>query len=385
MPWMETEPMNEKVKFISAYLSNEYSTFEELCERFNISCKTGYKYRNRYDAEGIDGLIERSRAPHHHANSVPVLIEENILKIKDRHPTWGAKKILNWLRQEQEGIQWPARSTIDELLKRHHLVIPRKRKRKVAPYNEPLALCKKPNDTWSIDFKGQFVLGNNEKCYPLTVTDNFSRYLLAIEGRKRISAKVTRQVLHKLFSEFGLPLAIRSDNGTPFAGAGLAGLSQMSVWLIKLGVIPERIRKGHPEENGRHERMHLTLKQDTASPPKLNQRLQQECFDDFRKIFNEQRPHEGIDFDRPAWRYAASERIYTGKEKPVEYDSSLSLIRNVRPNGSMRWQGGEIFVSKTLAGERIALKPCTEEEWIIYFSFFPIGIFNERLQRINKT
>lgn len=384
MPWLETEPMNEKIKFISAYLENKNATFQSLCERFNISCKTGYKYLKRFKEEGIDGLKERSRAPHHPANQTPAFIEENILEVKFHYPTWGSKKILNRLKQEKSNTQWPVRSTIDEILKKNHLVIPRKRKRQVVPYTEPFLLCEKPNDVWSMDYKGQFPLGNKELCYPLTITDNFSRYVLAIDGSNRISLEQTRKVLQRLFSEYGLPTAIRSDNGVPFAGCGLGGLSKLSVWLIKLGIVPERIRKGHPQENGRHERMHFTLKQETASPPQDNQEQQQQCFDRFRKIFNEERPHEGINFNRPAWLYSSSQRVYPSKLKAVEYDLNV-FTRHIRPNGTMQWKSKEIFISETLSGERIALKPYSEGEWIIFFSFMPIGIFNEKILKVNKV
>jgi transposase InsO family protein len=268
MPWIETEPMNEKIKFIAAYLNNEASTFQELCKRFKISCKTGYKYINRYKEEGIDGLKERSRAPDIQANKMPSFIEDSILNVKGHHPTWGAKKIRNWLIQEKSEILWPAKSTIDDLLKRQGLVTPAKRKRTVTPYTQPFMLCGEANDCWSIDYKGQFLLANEQLCYPLTVTDNFSRFLLAVEGSKQISGAKVKKALTHLFLEFGLPWALRSDNGHPFASHAIAGLSELSVWIIKLGIIPERIRKGHPEENGRHERMHLTLKRETASPPK---------------------------------------------------------------------------------------------------------------------
>jgi len=384
MPWIETEPMNEKIKFISAFLDNKESTFEELCGRFNISCKTGYKYLNRYKKEGVDGLKERSRAPHTQANRMPSFMEESILKVKYAHPTWGSKKIRNWLIQENKVHQWPAKSTIDDLLKRNKLVRPAKRKRRIVPYTEPFILCSNSNDSWSIDYKGQFALGNKETCYPLTITDNFSRYLLAVEGAPRISGVTVKKVLTHLFLEFGLPLAIRSDNGAPFAGNGLAGLSQLAVWLIKMGIVPERIRKGHPEENGRHERMHLTLKKETAAPPMWDQAQQQQCFDTFKKIFNEQRPHEGIQFNRPAWLYKASPRNFPSKIGAVEYSSAYEKTRKIRTNGTMKWRGKEIFISETLSGENIGMKPYSEDAWLLQFSFMPLGIFNEKTLKINK-
>lgn len=384
MPWIETEPMNEKIKFISAYISNSYETFGSLCERFKISCKTGYKYVNRYEREGIDGLKEQSKAPHIQANRMPSYVEQSILEVKYHHPTWGAKKVRNWLIQERREVSWPAKSTIDDLFKRHHLVRPARRKRVVPPYTDPFVVCSKPNDSWSIDYKGQFALGNKQLCYPLTITDNFSRYLLSVEGFTHISGEKTKQILTLLFLEFGLPLAIRSDNGAPFAGRGLAGLSSLAVWLIKLGIVPERIRKGHPEENGRHERMHLTLKKETASPPQFDRRQQQECFNNFKTIFNEQRPHEGIGFNRPAWLYIASDRRYPNKTQPIEYDSSFINTRRIRTNGTIKWKGKEIFISETLCNETIGLKPYSEDEWILNFSFLPIGIFNEKSLTVHK-
>jgi transposase InsO family protein len=384
MPWLETEPMNEKIKFISAYLENEGETFQELCEQFQISCKTGYKYINRYKKEGLDGLKERSRAPHVQANRMPSFLEESILELKLKRPTWGGKKLRNWLLQERSEIQWPAKSTIDDLLKRHGLVVPAKRKRRVAPYTQPLGECNKANDSWSIDYKGQFLLGNKELCYPLTVTDNFSRYVLAIKGSNHISGKETKKTLTGLFLEYGLPLVIRSDNGAPFASQALAGLSELAVWLIKLNIMPERIRKGHPEENGRHERMHLTLKKETANPPKANLLLQQQAFDKFRLEFNEDRPHEGIEFNRPVKLYGQSPRHLPSKLPQIEYDDSFEKTRRIRTNGTMKWGGKEIFISETLIGETIGMKPHSEEEWLIYFSSLPLGIFSEKTLKVNK-
>jgi putative transposase len=384
MPWIETEPMNEKIKFISAFLENKTSTFQELCKRFNISCKTGYKYVNRYQLEGVEGLKERSKAPHCHWNQIPEFIENSILELKYHRPSWGSKKILNWLMQEKSEYSWPAKSTIDELFKKHHLVKPAKRKRRAAPYTEPFVVCSNSNDCWSMDYKGQFRLGNQQLCYPLTITDNFSRYLLAVEGNPQISGVQVKQVLTRLFIELGLPLALRSDNGVPFAGNGLAGLSQLAVWLIQLNIVPERIRSGHPEENGRHERMHLTLKKETASPPQWDERKQQQCFNEFKKIFNEQRPHEGIEFKRPAWLYQSSSRNFPSKIPPVEYDSTYENIRKIRTNGTMKWQGKEIFISETLTGKRIGMKSYSDHEWLLYFSFMPLGIFSEKTLKVNK-
>ncbi len=383
MPWKETVIMNEKLKFITSYLDLGEETFSSLCERFSISCKTGYKYVTRYKEEGLDGLKERSRAPHS-VNRIPTLKEEAILEVKHRHIYWGAKKILNWLKQEHPEGDWPAKSTIDELLKRHHLVRPTKRKRMLAPYTEPFILCQQPNDSWSIDYKGQFMLGNQQLCYPLTITDNYSRYLLAVDAFSKICGQRTKKILLCLFSEFGLPLAMRSDNGPPFASNGLAGLSRLSVWLIKLGIVPERIRPGSPQENGRHERMHRTLKQETTLPPKEDMIEQQRHFDTFKRTFNEERPHEGIGFNRPCWLHQSSTRFLPTKSLSIEYDESVLMTRRIRTNGTMKWRGNEIFISETLTRETIGFKPYNEHEWLIYFSFMPIGIFDEKTCKVRK-
>ncbi|HAT8180812.1 TPA: DDE-type integrase/transposase/recombinase [Legionella pneumophila] len=252
------------------------------------------------------------------------------------------------------------------------------------PYNEPFSLCTSPNDVWSIDFKGQFYLGNRKRCYPLTVTDNFSRYLLDIRALETISSLKTKVTLEKLFKTYGLPKAIKSDNGVPFASTGVAGLSKLSIWLIKLGIIPERIRKGHPEENGRHERMHLTLKRETALPSMKNQEAQQRRFNEFRKEFNEERPHEGIGFQRPFWLYSNSDRSFPDTLPKVEYDTRHVETRRIRTNGTIKWKGKEIFLSELLIGETIGFIPRSDNEWNLHFSFMPISILNEREQKMYK-
>lgn len=384
MPWKETVPMQEKIKFISNYLDENFDTFESLCAFYGISRKTGYKYVSQFTKEGLDGLKERSRAPHHHGLKKPDWMESSILDVRKKHTSWGGKKIRNWLLQEYPAQDWPAKSTIDDILKRNGLVRKRRVRSKVAPYNEPFSLCTSPNDVWSIDFKGQFYLGNKKRCYPLTVTDNFSRYLLDIKAFDRISSAQTQEVLELLFKIYGLPKAIKSDNGVPFASTGIAGLSKLSIWLIKLGIIPERIRKGHPEENGRHERMHLTLKNETILPASTTQDEQQIRFDEFRRIFNEERPHEGIGFQRPSWLYSPSERALPDKVPNVEYDTRYIKTRRVRSNGTIKWKGNELFLSELLIGETIGFIPRSEDEWNLHFAFMPISIFNEREQKMYK-
>lgn len=382
MSWKETCPMKERIKFILAYEANSLP-FSDLCLEFQISRKTGYKWINRYISEGFQGLENQSRAPLHHPNQLSAEVESLILDAKRERSHWGPKKIINWLTQEYSHIDWPASSTAGDLLKRHGLVKPRKKRIRTPPYTQPFELCAEPNDVWSIDYKGNFILGNGQACYPLTLTDNYSRYLLACDAFEAISGSDVKSTLIRLFREHGLPKAIKSDNGSPFSTRGLAGLSRLAVWWIKLGIIPERIKPGCPQENGRHERMHLTMKQEVVSPPKHTMILQQSALNTFQNEFNHQRPHEGIDNKRPAWLYTQSPRVYPEKLKQIEYDSNLTT-RKIRTNGTMKWNGKEIFVSETLTGERIGLVPISDIEWNIQFSQITIGIFNEKLLKVKS-
>lgn len=382
MTWIETDTMKEKTKFVFANEERDCS-FTELCYSFNVCRKTGHKWVNRYKEEGLDGLRERSRAPHSSHNKTAEAIQHMILQAKMDRPHWGPNKIIHWLSQEHPTIQWPAVSTAGEILKRHGMVKPRKKRQRVLPYTQPFGLCKAANASWSIDYKGQFKLGNQAWCYPLTVTDSFSRYLLACDGFKRISGDGVKTVLERLFKENGLPDAIRSDNGSPFAGRSLAGISLLSVWLIKLGIKHERIRAGHPEENGRHERMHRTLKQETAKPPEEDMFLQQLAFNRFTNEYNMNRPHEGINNNRPSWLYEASLRQYPYYLEDIGYGDDYTT-RMIRTKGTMKWNGKEIFISSVLCGERVGMLAISEVEWEIYFSTQLLGIFNEKIGQVSN-
>lgn len=383
MSWSETCPMKERIKFIMAYESN-ILPFSDLCKDFQISRKTGYKWVKRYMAEGFHGLENQSRAPLHHPNQLSEKIQSLILSTKEKRSHWGPQKIINWLTQEHSHIEWPAYSTAGDLLKRHGLVKPRKKRIRTPAYTQPFELCIAPNDVWSIDYKGNFILGDGQGCYPLTLTDNYSRYLLACDAYPSISGQDVRKTLIRLFRENGLPKAIKSDNGSPFATRSVAGLSRLAVWWIRLGIIPERIRPGAPQENGRHERMHLTMKQEVAMPPKETMLLQQRALDAFQNEYNHDRPHAGIDNQRPAWLYTQSYRPYPEKLKQIEYDSNVTT-RKIRTNGTMKWNGKEIFISETLIGERVGLTPITDEDWKIQFSHITIGSFNERLFEVQSA
>lgn len=382
MSWVETDAMKEKVKFVLANETREYA-FNELCYRFNISCKTGHKWVNRYNEEGFEGLNERSRAPHRSPGQTPEEIQRMILQLRVDRPKWGPNKIIHWLLQEYPTMPWPAVSTAGELLKRHGMVKPRKKRRRVPAYTQPFGACEEANDSWSIDYKGQFRLGNERWCYPLTITDNYSRYLLACDAFERISGVHVKGVLERLFKEHGLPKVIRSDNGSPFASRSLAGLSQLSVWLMRLGIKHERIRSGHPEENGRHERMHRTLKDETAKPAEADMLMQQVRFNHFTADYNTNRPHEGINHQRPEWLYERSARPYPYYVEKIEYSNEY-VSRMVRQNGTMKWGGKEVLISGALSGERIGLLPISEVEWGVYFGTQLLGIFNEKTGQVSN-
>src|SRR6185503_8503261 len=280
--------MTERKKFIDDYLTGEF-TVTELCSRYGISRKTGHKWIRRF----MDHceLGERSSRPHHSPKAVPAWVEDAIVRARRQKPKWGPRKLRDALRRANPGAELPSVSTFALIFRRNGLIRPKRRKRKTPPFSAPLAHAKAPNQVWCIDFKGHFAVGST-RCYPLTITDAYSRFLIACVALSRPDGKRVRKVMEQVFDEFGLPDAIRSDNGTPFASSGVAGLSQLSTWWWKLGIRHERIQPGKPQQNGRHERMHLTLAQETASPPSANLKAQQRAFDRFRKEYNCDRPHE---------------------------------------------------------------------------------------------
>lgn len=380
MPWKETCAMDQKVKMIGDWLSDEY-TITGLSQMYEVSRKTIYKWIGRYEAAGPSGLVERSRAPSSHANATPLEVAREIVAAKLRYQRWGPKKILAWLEHQYPGKPWPAASTMGDIFKREGLVRSRRKKRRTPPYTEPFNECNRPNAVWSADFKGQFRTGDGKLCYPLTISDNFSRYLLSCRGLSHPTLEETQSQFEEVFKEYGLPEAIRTDNGAPFASVGLGGLSRLSVWFIKLGIRPERIEPGHPEQNGRHERLHRSLKEATADPPRSDIKEQQRLFDQFVKEYNFERPHEALGQKRPASFYQPSLRPYPVKVPEVEYHSNV-IVRRVRHNGEIRWKGEIIYLSEALAGEPVALKQREEHLWEIRYSFHPLGVLNELTGRI---
>lgn len=383
MSWKETRVMDQKIKMISNWLSGEYS-ITELSRIHEVSRKTLYKWIERYEADQNSGLQERSKRPVTMPRATPVELVTEILASKSQHEHWGSRKLLAWLKRYQPEKRWPAASTTSEILKRHGLVHARHKRHHTPPYSAPFLKSNQPNEVWSADFKGQFRLGSGSLCYPLTLTDSYSRYLLGCWGLMHPAYLPTRSYFEIAFRQYGLPGAIRTDNGVPFASVGLGGLSSLAVWFVKLGIRPERIEKGHPEQNGRHERMHRTLKAEAISPPRKSLNEQQRAFDRFQMIYNNDRPHEALGQKTPTSIYRNSTREYPVKLSEIEYPQSFK-VRQVKENGALKWQGAELYLSGTLAGEPVGFKEIDTGIWSIYFSFYPLAILDERTLRITPS
>lgn len=365
MPWKETAVPDERMRFVLSCLDSQDS-MAALCRRFGVSRRTGYKWLARYEECGPPGLADRSRASHAHPNQVAAEVESRLLAMRAAHPTWGPRKLLAALarRCERDGeeIDWPAASTVGGLLKRHGLVARRRRRRGSASAptgGEAAAItcaAPGPNRLWCADFKGWFRTGDGSRCDPLTVTDAHSRYLLRCQVVPRIGYLAARAQFEAAFREFGLPDAIRTDNGEPFAGVGLAGLSRLAVWWIRLGIAHQRIEPGKPQQNGSHERMHGTLKRQTASPPARSLRAQQARFNAFVREYNQDRPHEGLaTMATPASAYAPSSRAYPERLPELTYPADHER-RYVDDSGKFHWDGVKVFLGKALGEQVVGLR-----------------------------
>jgi putative transposase len=382
MPWDETTRMEQRERFIGDLDSCLYS-MTELCERYRISRRTGYKWAERYVEAGVEGLKDRSRAPKSCPHSTSAGLSERLLELRRSHPTWGPRKLLAWLRKREPEENWPAASTVGGLLKRHGLVSSRGRARTPWPSTGRGSIqAESPNDVWTGDFKGQFRTGDGRLCYPLTVADRYSRFLLGVEGLDAVSEALAWPVFERLFRAYGLPRSIRTDNGSPFAAIRAVGrLSRLSVRFLKLGIGLDRIDPGHPEQNGSHERMHRTLKQETARPPAESRLSQQDRFDQFRSVYNEQRPHEALNQQSPADLYRPSPRPYPEKLPEPEYPGHFE-VRTVRPTGEIKWQGELLFLSEALRGERVGLEESSDGIWTVYFAAVPLARLNEQERKL---
>jgi transposase InsO family protein len=371
MPWKECSVMDERVRFVARLLEGE--GMSDVCRSFGISRKTGYKILQRYREEGVDALCDRSRRPVRYANQLPDQIEAMILRFKQDKPHWGARKIRELLVRKLSGdYRIPATSTVHAVLDRHGLVTRSRQRRRFRAEGTPLGQAPMPNDLWCADFKGEFKLGDGRYCYPLTVTDQASRFLLACEALESTREDATFRCFQSLFAERGLPTAIRSDNGLPFASPnGLYNLSKLSVWWLRLGIRIERIKPGHPQQNGRHERMHLTLKREATRPPGRTILQQQERFETFQKEFNEERPHEALSMQTPAERYAPSPRPYQGLP-----DLSYPLHDRdilVTACGRICMHRKKINISTVMAGQRLGIKEVEDGIWIVSFMQYDLG------------
>ena len=384
MPWSQTTPMDQKTQFIADYLRESFS-FTELCARYGVSRETGYKLVERYLEQGPAGLQERSRRPHRSPNETAAHVVEALLELRRRHPRWGAKKLIPILGKRHPSWDLPARTTVFEILHRHGMVPKKRRRRQIGHPGRPTSQVLAPNDLWCADFKGEFKTGDGIYCYPLTVTDDHSRYLLGCQGLLSTKVVEAKPVFTRLFKQYGLPKRIRTDNGVPFATNTLARLSKLSAWWVRLGVLPELIEPGKPQQNGRHERMHRTLKAETTRPPAGSCRAQQRKFNHFLEEFNQERPHEALDMHTPASCYEPSRREMPTRLPPLEYPDRFE-VRYVSANGGIRWKKHAwVNVSTVCIGEYVGLEEIDDGVWDVYFGPLRLGRLHDRLMRIEDA
>jgi putative transposase len=376
MPWKESNALELRNAFITEWLKGEHS-ITELSRIYEISRKTAYKWLERFELTGRAGLSDGSRAPHHSPQAITEKTSAVIVAERQAHPTWGARKLVQSLLRKQPKEAWPAASSIGDLLKREGLIQGSRVRRKTPPYTNPLQHAQAANQVWCVDFKGWFRYGDGGRCDPFTTTDALSRVLLCCQATDKADGVHVRGVMEAMFRKHGLPEAIRSDNGSPFASRAPGGLSRLSMWWLQLGIRHERIQPGRPEQNGRHERMHRTLKQETANPPKANRRLQQAAFGAFQREYNEVRPHEALGWKTPAELYAPSTRPYPARSLEVEYPPGVQL-RRISQQGSLKWKSERTFVSEVLARQRVGLLETEEDFFEVYYGPVLLGWFDSR-------
>jgi transposase InsO family protein len=383
MAWQETKAIEQRMKFVNE-VESRHGSFSEVCARYGVSRVTGYKWRERYEQEGAAGLWERSRAPHRVEHALSDELRVLVLAGRRTHRTWGPRKLLAWLKAKHpQRRHWCVASTIGELLKLEGLSVPRLYRRQSVPRIGALEPYDRPTQVWCMDFKGWFHLGNGQRCEPWTLSDGCSRYLLGVQALLHAELQSVWRGCEVAFREFGLPEVIRNDNGRPFAGLGLGGLSRLAVWWLKLGIRPERIRPGQPQENGRHERMHLTLKE-VIEPPAKTLSGQQRRFREFRQEFNEERPHEALGQKTPASVYRVSPRPYPRRLPEVQYESGI-VIKRVYQHGDITWRGQRLFLSEALGGEDVGFEPLAREGlWLVRFGGMKLAKFDERKRQLQE-
>lgn len=382
MPWKESSMLDEKIKFIARLLDGE--KMAPLCREFNISRKTGYQIWDKYKQFGQAAFVEQKRTPFRYANKLPVQLEMLILNLKKEYSNWGAPKIREKIMRKHPEMKPPAISTIHAVLDRHGLVKSSLRQKRYKAQGTPLLHVQEPNDLWCADYKGEFMMGDKKYCYPLTITDYASRFILSCEGLSSTNELFAFEIFARTFKEYGLPRAIRSDNGSPFAsGNSLYGLTKLSVWWLRLGIGIERIKPGHPEQNGRHERMHLTLKQEVTRPPGNNLLEQQEKLDNFTNIFNNERPHQGINMKYPSELYKPSDREFKDVQ-PLFYPFHDKTIL-VTQCGRICERNMKISLSKAFAGQEVGIKEVEDGIWVVSFLDYDLGYFDEAGKRVEPV
>jgi putative transposase len=379
MPWRECCQMDERLRFIARLLEGEKMAV--VCREFEISRKTGYKLFSRYKDCGLEGLTDRSRRPYRQANRLPFQVEKLIVHLRQEHPSWGAPKIREKLRRQHSQITLPAISTVHAVLDRHGLVSRGRRRSHYRAQGTPLSAPTQPNDLWCADYKGEFMLADKRYCYPLTITDFATRYLLSCDALGTTKESYAFTAFERTFKDFGLPRAIRTDNGVPFASAGaFFGLSKLSVWWLRLGIGLERIKPGNPQQNGRHERMHLTLKKEATKPAGKNLLQQQAKFDRFIDCYNHERPHQALNMQYPGELYRSSPRPYQGLSD-LEYPFHDRAI-TVTCCGRLCFDGRKINLSQVFAGQTVGVREVAEKIWLVSFMHYDLGFFDSESGRV---
>ena len=374
--------MDQRIALLADWLRKEW-TITELAARYGLSRKTVYKWVDRYDAEGAPGLVERSRAPVRSGQAMEAEVRAAIVAVRRAYPYWGPRKLAAILRERAPQTRWPAPSTIGALLCREGLSTPRRRVRYVVPLTQPLAAAHHPNDVWTADFKGWFRTADGHRCDPLTVADACTRFVLCCQIVAPTGAGV-RPWFERTFRTYGLPRVLRTDNGAPFASTGPGRLSRLAVWWLKLGIQLDRIDPGHPEQNGRHERFHLTLQTEAATPPARSSMQQQRRFDQQRRTFNEVRPHEALGQTPPARAYHGSPRPYPARLDDPWYDATHE-VRRVSPSGQIKWRGGLVFISEAVRGELIGLAETARGDWTVRFMDVELGRLDRRTREFRAA
>jgi transposase InsO family protein len=371
--------MNQRIKFIARHLLNEI-TFTSLCEEFGISRKTGYKWVKRYDGGGASALEERSRAPLTHPHAYSADIVNAVVAVRQEFPRWGARKLLALLRRRYPDVRFPEPSTVNDMLsKRGLLAVKGRSKQASSDYKTPLRSYDAPNSVWCADFKGHFPVGG-ARCHPLTISDGYSRFLLECQALRQPRFPQAKLVFERVFRNYGLPDFIRTDNGPPFSSLAIAGLSELAVWWLRLGILPERILPGRPDQNGRHERMHRTLKAETATPAESSFARQQRRFNEFRQQYNFERPHEALGQRTPSELYKRSSKEFPSRLPEPEYPGHF-VVERAYSNGHVRLEGISWYVSTSLKEELLGLEPLSDGRWCVHFAKLPLGILDPKHHR----